>query len=522
MTSVCDTTAQVSQQFQPSKRALRRSCDRCHCQKLKCSTEKGPSGECIRCQRAGLRCVYSARTARQKQTQTEMQTQTHPRTVGTYHSGRQIRDLDMGLDTDNIMADDAALFCPDLLDSNDINDDDNYNLDGGYNNYSHNLNTLPLLDTWDLTCSSSASSRIELHKQDVLFPGLGAVSEYEFAQTQDTTLGEQQSYFDRLLEISQELEHLMHRKISPRRSQQCTYVFHSNPKPSRALSKRLKSFVVLDDIGSVFNTLRQLITCLEYTPSGLLGLSSLDMCLRTRTTMLAVHCHVLSVKIIGRLAKNLLDDIRAYKQGHVESTYADADANVNADANILSPTSNASSESNVDKMRQQQQQQQQPSTTASAYFSSFLHPDMAVNEALTPLDPLGHILASAIASLRAGISLLGQIQRALGISSDRRGVDDGAGFGADFGTGVGPSAILATSPTCLFINRSSVRRFLAALWDEDEEERSHEESGVGNDSDRTLHTLQVQYEEILGLFRDHFSGYSWHLLEGGPSISVKK
>ena len=45
-------------------RTIRRSCDRCHAQKLKCSGSRGSFSQCLRCQRVGLSCSYSARSAR--------------------------------------------------------------------------------------------------------------------------------------------------------------------------------------------------------------------------------------------------------------------------------------------------------------------------------------------------------------------------------------------------------------------------------------------------------------------------
>ncbi|KAF1848286.1 uncharacterized protein K460DRAFT_403578 [Cucurbitaria berberidis CBS 394.84] len=45
-------------------KALRRSCDRCHAQKLKCSGSKDFLAKCERCARAGLDCVYSTRASK--------------------------------------------------------------------------------------------------------------------------------------------------------------------------------------------------------------------------------------------------------------------------------------------------------------------------------------------------------------------------------------------------------------------------------------------------------------------------
>ena len=45
-------------------RTLRKSCDRCHQQKLQCIGDKASLTRCKRCQRAGLECVYGARSSK--------------------------------------------------------------------------------------------------------------------------------------------------------------------------------------------------------------------------------------------------------------------------------------------------------------------------------------------------------------------------------------------------------------------------------------------------------------------------
>lgn len=57
----------ISKNYNTSARALRKSCDRCYSQKLKCSRNDAASSRCVRCQRAGLRCSYSTRIAKQTQ-----------------------------------------------------------------------------------------------------------------------------------------------------------------------------------------------------------------------------------------------------------------------------------------------------------------------------------------------------------------------------------------------------------------------------------------------------------------------
>ncbi|OAP54231.1 hypothetical protein AYL99_11332 [Fonsecaea erecta] len=45
-------------------RTLRKSCDRCHQQKLRCVGDKASLTRCKRCQKAGLECVYGARSSK--------------------------------------------------------------------------------------------------------------------------------------------------------------------------------------------------------------------------------------------------------------------------------------------------------------------------------------------------------------------------------------------------------------------------------------------------------------------------
>ncbi|ETS87747.1 hypothetical protein PFICI_01575 [Pestalotiopsis fici W106-1] len=57
------TSNQVSRQT--SGRNLRKSCDRCHQQKLRCVRSNTSLEPCTRCQRVGVECVYSARSSKQ-------------------------------------------------------------------------------------------------------------------------------------------------------------------------------------------------------------------------------------------------------------------------------------------------------------------------------------------------------------------------------------------------------------------------------------------------------------------------
>ena len=57
-------TAEVAVVRRADGRTLRKSCDRCHQQKLRCVADKASWTRCKRCQRAGLECVYAARSSK--------------------------------------------------------------------------------------------------------------------------------------------------------------------------------------------------------------------------------------------------------------------------------------------------------------------------------------------------------------------------------------------------------------------------------------------------------------------------
>ena len=57
-------TAGVAVVRRADGRTLRKSCDRCHQQKLRCVGDKASLTRCKRCQRAGLECVYGARSSK--------------------------------------------------------------------------------------------------------------------------------------------------------------------------------------------------------------------------------------------------------------------------------------------------------------------------------------------------------------------------------------------------------------------------------------------------------------------------
>ncbi|RMZ88705.1 hypothetical protein DV736_g4070, partial [Chaetothyriales sp. CBS 134916] len=57
-------TAEIAVVRRADGRTLRKSCDRCHQQKLRCVGDKASLTRCKRCQRAGLECVYGARSSK--------------------------------------------------------------------------------------------------------------------------------------------------------------------------------------------------------------------------------------------------------------------------------------------------------------------------------------------------------------------------------------------------------------------------------------------------------------------------
>ena len=62
-----DQAGNLIERHSADGRTLRKSCDRCYQQKLRCDGDKTALTRCMRCQRAGANCVYSARSNNYKQ-----------------------------------------------------------------------------------------------------------------------------------------------------------------------------------------------------------------------------------------------------------------------------------------------------------------------------------------------------------------------------------------------------------------------------------------------------------------------
>jgi hypothetical protein len=87
-------------------RPLRKSFERCHQQKLRCVGDKSSLTRCIRCQRAGLECVYSARSNKQP----------NKNNNGSWESKRSQPMTPIS----NSLSELDKVFSTDLLDLNDI------------------------------------------------------------------------------------------------------------------------------------------------------------------------------------------------------------------------------------------------------------------------------------------------------------------------------------------------------------------------------------------------------------------
>src|SRR4051812_3932416 len=90
------TSSQVPRQV--SGRSLRKSCDRCHQQKLRCVGNKTLRQACARCQHVGAECVYNARSSKQannnKASRTQNSAPTEPvTTVLNHHQPGNLEDF---------------------------------------------------------------------------------------------------------------------------------------------------------------------------------------------------------------------------------------------------------------------------------------------------------------------------------------------------------------------------------------------------------------------------------------------
>ena len=164
--------------------ALRRSCDRCHVQKLKCSRSNGSPAQCLRCEQAGLRCVYSARSVRRtpRKGNTSADLASHPHTQNAQQTKLTLGD---------------GIFDTSSLRSYDVSQDE-----------------LASMQDWPSWGQGADSSLTELLELDAATSSCQVESLYSTPPSEGVKESEQHKLFESLTSISQALEGILHGMVT--------------------------------------------------------------------------------------------------------------------------------------------------------------------------------------------------------------------------------------------------------------------------------------------------------------------
>ncbi|KAK6225588.1 Transcription fator mokH [Colletotrichum tabaci] len=243
-----------------SVQSYRRSCDRCHVQKLKCSRNTRSPTQCQRCERAGHKCVYSQRNPRQS-------TRVKGNASSAARGGAgQSHQLPIQAGGDDASSDKLSPEWPGTLDGD----------------------TVDLLQewTWQDFTGGPLGEYHDLLGQTLYSPQTTSTPLSAKEGTNTATASEQQDVFERLSSISKTLEDYVH--------------FLANQWDR----KEIQNY----PIGEVFGTFQAFLTTLQVQrPIEKPGV--LEGCQHTRTVLLASHCYTVCVKIMEALAETLCQDM---------------------------------------------------------------------------------------------------------------------------------------------------------------------------------------------------------------------
>lgn len=195
-----------------TRRALRKSCDRCHEQKLRCDGSNASLASCQRCQRAGQTCVYSTRSPRQVPRNSNAMAKKTSDAASAYDPPRQaVRQEESTNGAGGIVLDALSLELSDFLASDH---DIDWSFSGG-------------LSSMDLPQAPPADLR------DLPGPGMPGLPFSHVAG--DAGDGELQEPVEDLWRISQALEEMLHcvtRTLRQQNIQRCMLTTHYTTTPS--------------------------------------------------------------------------------------------------------------------------------------------------------------------------------------------------------------------------------------------------------------------------------------------------
>ena len=267
-----------------SIQSFRRSCDRCHIQKLKCPRSTRSPAQCQRCERAGHKCVYSRRNPRQTtrgkgSASSIASSATQEETIQS-HQPLMATGYDISLDM-------PSLGWLSTLDGGDVD---------------------PLPDwSWQGFTESPLGGFHDLDDPTLYNPQTTSTSS-SAEEEPATTACPYQDIFERLSSISKTLEdhvHFLANQWHHKDIQNCKRPPFPLSMHDLAMSNSLE---IIDPVGKVFGTFQNFLATLQVqTPRG--KPTVLEGCQQTRAILLASHCYTVCIKIMEALAENLCQEM---------------------------------------------------------------------------------------------------------------------------------------------------------------------------------------------------------------------
>ncbi|ROV96129.1 hypothetical protein VSDG_05097 [Cytospora chrysosperma] len=251
-----------------SVQSFRRSCDRCHVQKLKCCRNTRSPTQCQRCERAGHECVYSQRNPRLT-AKLRRSASSSTATLATREEAVQPHQPPAAPAVDDVSPEKLSLEWLTPPDEATVVD--------------------PLAD-WSLQSftDSPQGDYPDLFDPALYSPQTSSTS-FSAKEVADAgTTWQLQELFERLSTLTKTLEDYVH--------------FLASQWNRRDIQNY--------PVGEVFGTFQTFLTTLQaQTPSE--KPTVLEGCQQTRTAMLASHCYTVCIKIMETLAENVCQEMSA-------------------------------------------------------------------------------------------------------------------------------------------------------------------------------------------------------------------
>ncbi|KAI0417173.1 hypothetical protein F5X98DRAFT_162531 [Xylaria grammica] len=256
-----------------SAQAVRKSCDRCYVQKIKCSRSTRSPTQCQRCERAGLKCVFGRRNPRQA-ARTKASVPTTPSIPSSQDEVNQpyqpMMEPIIGARGGSSSSGASSLDWLGSFDGSEVG-------------------PLPPWSWRDFSGSSNGGFP-DVSDQPICSPPVSSTP-LAAEEEPDASISGYQSAFERLCMISTTLEDCV------------------KSLTSQQNRENVQNF----PIGKVIGTFQEFLGILRIqTPGG--KLSMLEGCQQTKTILLASHCYMVCLKIMEALADSFCREMPVHRR----------------------------------------------------------------------------------------------------------------------------------------------------------------------------------------------------------------